>query len=538
MLQFIRKHAQKAVALFFLAILLMGFLTVKGYGLAWDDLGELKILRMALQEYNAILPWDTVYGRALDEMGIQRISESIERDHGICMYYPLFWAVCTDAYSPQQVSLIWRCHTWAIFTLGLFALYAVARRMGFSRLLSITGVLFMLLSPRFFAEGHYNNKDIVLMALTLVLLWQSVRLMETPTWRCGISFALAAGLCAATRVIGIAYCGLFGLMIIAFLWYNRRQTLKIWGIGLMTFALSCGVYILLTPSFLAAPGDFILHLLKNAVGFSRWHNSILYFGEVISYVLTKAPRSYLPVMFAITTPLWMIALLIFSCVHAVRAGWARRISLLEDSRSTVATFCFLSWILPLFACIVLHTLVYNGWRHVYFLYGPMVLCMLYGLKALYNVFSGRVLLQKFLVLGTIACLAWNSAGIAMNHPYQYGYYNLLVPRENRASLLELDWWNLSCTTALDKLLEQTDGIVTVAASDRNTYSGLALGSDYVREPHRVDVIRWGENRQPQYILSNLSYAAIAEYEPAENMRPVVSLSSYGADMTVIYECLP
>ena len=154
MLQFIRKHAQKAVALFFLAILLMGFLTVKGYGLAWDDLGELKILRMALQEYNAILPWDTVYGRALDEMGIQRISESIERDHGICMYYPLFWAVCTDAYSPQQVSLIWRCHTWAIFTLGLFALYAVARRMGFSRLLSITGVLFMLLSPRFFAEGH------------------------------------------------------------------------------------------------------------------------------------------------------------------------------------------------------------------------------------------------------------------------------------------------------------------------------------------------------------------------------------------------
>jgi len=70
-LAYCKKHARAAVTVFFIALLLMGFLTVDGYGRAWDDLSEMNILRMTLREYDLLLPFDTSYGQALEEMGIE-----------------------------------------------------------------------------------------------------------------------------------------------------------------------------------------------------------------------------------------------------------------------------------------------------------------------------------------------------------------------------------------------------------------------------------------------------------------------------------
>ena len=250
---FVKKHARAAVALFFLALLLLGFCTQSGYGRAWDDLSEQNILRMTLREYDLLLPFDTPYSEALERMGVMRISDSVEKDHGTCLLYPLFWAVCRDDLSQMEMTQIWRGYIWCVFTLGLFALYSIARRMGFSRLMSCAGVLMMLLSPRFFAEGHYNNKDIPLMVMVLVLFWQSARLMEKPTLGRVVTFALAAGACAATRIIGAAFVCLFGLMIVIHLAMKRELNRRTIGLGVSAILLSVCVYILLTPSFLRDP---------------------------------------------------------------------------------------------------------------------------------------------------------------------------------------------------------------------------------------------------------------------------------------------
>jgi len=533
-LNFLKIHARQAVAFFFLAILLIGFVTCSGYGRAWDDLSEMKILRMALKEYDALLPFDTPYSSQLQALELPRISESVERDHGICLYYPLFWAVLDDSLPLQQLTLIWRCHTWALFTLGLWSLYAIGRRMGFSRLFCCAGVLIMLLSPRFFAEGHFNNKDIPLMALTLAMLWQTARMMEKPTWKRGLGFALAAGFCAATRVIGVAFCGLFALVLILHLYLTKRLNRRTIGAGLFTAAASAALYLLLTPSFLAGPAAFIEYVLKNAVGFSRWHGSILYFGDVISCAVTKPPRSYLPVFIAITTPVWALALLGTGSICVVREACKKRIRVLAEAPSALLTAAFLGWSIPLLGCVALRALVYNGWRHLYLLYGPMVLCMSWGLRWLWQKAEKKLILRRALAAILCVCLLTGAAGVVLNHPYQYAYYNALVPAENRASLFEPDWWNLSCTNALEKLLAQTQGTLTVGASDRSTRSGLSLAVDYL-DTDRIEVITEADSRTPQYLLANLGYAAIAGFEPDETMKPVVTIASYGAPVTVIYK---
>lgn len=534
-MHFFKKHARLAVALFFLILLLTGLFTIGGYGRAWDDLSEMRILRMALKEYDALLPFDTPYSAYLQGMDLPRISESVERDHGTCMYYPLFWAFASDHFSDSQLTLIWRCHTWCIFTLGLFALYAVARCMGLSRSISCIAVLILCLSPRFFAEGHYNNKDIPLMVLTLMLLWQTARLMKKPSWDRGFCFALCAGLCASTRVIGVAFCGLFALILILHLCCTHRLDRKTLAVGAFVLLLSIVFYMLFTPSFLAAPTVFIEYVLKNAIGFSRWHGSILYFGDIIPCASIKPPRSYLPVMIAITTPLWALALLGLGIFFLVRRLWATRRVFLKSATDALNSAILLSWVLPLAGMAAIRALVYNGWRHAYFLYGPMVLCMAYGLNALWKMLRGRRILRPLLAGSVAVCMAFNAVGIALNHPYQYAYYNALVPSENRASQFEPDWWNLSCTNALEQLLNQTEGIVTIGASDTFTQSGLYLSLGQVEQQERLRPVRMEEALKPQYVISNLGYAAIARFEPSADMTPVVTLSAYGSPITIIYE---
>lgn len=528
---FCSKHAKAGIAVFFLALLLVGLFTAGDYGSAWDDLSEMRILRMALMEYDALLPWDTALGSSLAEMGIERLSESAERDHGICLYYPLFWAVANASLPVRSLTFLWRCYTWLLFTLGMIALYAVARRMGLSRGFACLGVLIVALSPRFFAEGHYNNKDIPLMAITLVLLWQSARLMEKPTYARALGFALTAGLCTGTRIIGGAYCMLFGGMVVCHLWAQRRINRHVMGVAACTVGFSLVFYILFTPCFLTDPPGFIMYLLKNAVGFSRWHGNVLWFGRVIPCSQTKPPRLYLPVMILLSTPLWALVLLAASVPMALCRFRGMGRGLLLDSQNLLRVTVQLAWIAPLIALVGLRAMLYNGWRHAYFLYGPMALCMADSMQALWS--FARTRRRKTLEALCIAlCLTTSAVGIAVNHPHQYAYWNALVPAQNRAALFDLDWWNLSGAEALENLLAQTEGPLVVMASDSYSRSGLIMSCHFLNN-NRITVVDT-EEAQPGYLFSNLSYAASAGFKPEADMKPVVTVSSYGAPVTVIY----
>lgn len=528
-----KRHARAAVALFFAAILLTGFFTMDGYGRTWDDMGEIGILRMTLREYDLLLPFDSPFGEALERMGVERISESVEKDHGSCLFYPLFWAVCRDDLSERELTQIWRCYIWCLFTLGLFALYAVARRMGFSRLFGLTGVLILLLSPRFFAEGHYNNKDITLMTLVLVLMWQSARLMEKQGVGRAAAFAFSAGVCAAMRVVGAAYVCLFGLMIVANLWRSSRLNARVLLLGAGAALASLGFYVLLTPSFLSDPAGFIKYLFENAVGFSRWHGDLLCLGETISTVFSRPPFYYLPVFIAVTTPLWALGLLGVGAGSRLCAVKRLRSEGFHTCENALRTTAFLSWVLPLAACMLLRVLVYNGWRHVYFLYGPMTLCMLCGLETLLR-FASRVRNGgKLVAFGAALCLTVTGIGIAANHPYQYAYFNALVPANERYKQFDMDWWNLSCTNALEELLEKTQGDIAVTASDSRTMSGVVMASNYLGD-ERVTVYGLDRAQEADYLIANLSYAYMEDFVPDEGAEICVAVQSYGSAVTVVY----
>lgn len=541
------RRARLWICLFFIIVLLLGFFTAGNYGQPWDEPDEINILRMNLWQYAIALRADTTAFKAwaarestspirLLETPVP-ISQSQERDHGQSAYYPLASVVMDDALSPAQRMEIWHLYTWVLFWLGALALYFVCRRLGLSRHLSCLAVLMLLLSPRFFAEGHYNNKDLPLFSFCLLCLWQSLRLMERPRWDAAILLGLIGALAANTKVVGLALWGLCGLAVVFHLILQKQWSLWALGIGLLSVLSFIISYVLLTPALWKQPMAFLGYVLKNAIGFTRWKNEVLFRGAVFDTAFQPLPRYYLPYMMLVTTPLWVLLPLgLGQCLVAGRV-FTRRPSPLR----VPLLLCSLLWLLPLAFAVITRTSVYNGWRHFYFLYGPMVALAAYGLSRLWARIRSskpwRVLLPGLLSLS----MAVTGVGMALNHPYEFPYYNPLVLGKDINTFLERDYWNVSIMDVV-RQLEQDPAVrearnpVTIAGVDFWAQAGLdramaVLGSSNLRSVK-------SQNRSPDFWLVNHTYTAFSHWKPSQGMRLKTQILSYGAPLVSVYERVP
>ncbi|MEG2185948.1 MAG: hypothetical protein RR085_01405, partial [Clostridia bacterium] len=257
------RTARALVCLFFAAFLALGLFTVSGYGQPWDELDEMDILRMNLWEYAQRFGLDEAAFLRLSEQEsvsisqLTPISQSMERDHGVGAFYPLAQVVMNPAMPQSTRMLYWHSACWVYFTLGAFALYACVRALGLSRGAGLLAALFLLLSPRFFAEGHYNNKDVVLMSLVLCTLWQGLFLLQKTSYPRGLCFAFFGALAANTKVIGFAVWGLCALFVLgwqlAHLAGERKSLLRCLRVDLVTLLSMLCFYTLLTPALWREP---------------------------------------------------------------------------------------------------------------------------------------------------------------------------------------------------------------------------------------------------------------------------------------------
>ncbi|MEG2208674.1 MAG: hypothetical protein RR065_11260 [Clostridia bacterium] len=531
------------IYLFFFIFLLTGFLTTSDYGQPWDELDEMDILRANLWEYSAQLGLDQSAFKALaaqDTLAISPlapISQSIERDHGISAFYPLA-GIVMDASLPEHTrTLLWRLFCWALFTLGAWALYGCCLELSLPRWAGLLAALFLLLTPRFFAEGHYNNKDLVLMALTLCTLWQSLRLLRKPTFPRALWFAFFGALLCNTKVIGFAIWGLCALFVLLRQLAQHTLTKRVACVGATAFFALLGLYALLTPALWAAPKDFLSYVTTNAAAFGRWDSMLLFRGAVFQWSNSPLPWYYLPYMILATTPLWALLMIGVGqlCALSPIAHAGKR--LFTNDRALSLALCTLLWLLPLGYAMLTRTKVYNGWRHFYFLYGPMLVLAAYGACAIVRALrSRRALLRAFCALLALAML-FTGIGICTQHPYQYAYYQPLLRLGGITGTYELDYWNVSLRNALNQLAAQVPNEpLPIRGSDYFTEVGLkrtlfAMPSEVAE---RFTVAGWD---QPgvRYVLSNTNYAPYASFAPTASMRKTVSLSAYGEELCAVYE---
>ena len=134
--------------------------------------------------------------------------------------------------------------------------------------------------------------------------------------------------------------------------------------------------------------------------------------------------------------------------------------------------------IPLFAIIILNSTLYDGWRHLFFIYPSFLMISLLGLHIIKIFFFKKnknlLLILSFLLLSPT--LIW----MFKYHPYQNVYFNFLAGKDFN-NKFELDYWGLSNVNALKYIAENEDGDINVS---RVGLSDLHLSKAFLSKKYR------------------------------------------------------
>jgi hypothetical protein len=118
----------------------------------------------------------------------------------------------------------------------------------------------------------------------------------------------------------------------------------------------------------------------------------------------------------------------------------------------------IGWLaIPVAGVYIFHSVLYDGWRHMYFIYPAIVLISVHGFKVLFE----RLLHFHFISNGIrIAAGLFLLAGLAepiwfmvRYHPHENVYFNALAGDPlTLGKRFELDYWGLSYKQAVDFIL--------------------------------------------------------------------------------------
>ena len=260
---------EKLIAVIVLVVMAAAGLAVTdGYGVPLDEELELNILSSNVREYALHVPGRLGAKLQNATAGIEPISESDEKDHGISAYY---------AYVPIQLvlgktqykTLAFHMYTFVIFIMGVLALYGIVYMYTHSVWISLFGALMLYLSPRMFGEGHYNNKDMVAMAFVLITMYFGIRMIREKKYRYAVAFALAAAIATNTKIIGAWFYGIIGPVYLVILIVTGELKKRNIGVGLAAIAAYVIFYVILTPAMWSDPAGFIEYIVKYANNFER-----------------------------------------------------------------------------------------------------------------------------------------------------------------------------------------------------------------------------------------------------------------------------
>jgi hypothetical protein len=225
--------------------------------------------------------------------------------------------------------------------------------------------------------------------------------------------------------------------------------------------LTIGLIILFWPILWHNPIEEIINGFENMSHFS-WPSYVLYKGTF--FLAKNLPRDYIPIWILISTPfiqlggfvLGVLGLVIVA-IRFVKANFLKPFraylgGLMSDSLAWLAIVGWL--VLPLATVIILHSVVYDGWRQMYFIYPSLLLIAVFGMKMVYEWLSGYSIALKTLAGVILAAGLLEPLIFAIQyHPHENVYFNLLAgdPATLRQRF-DQDYWGLSYKQGIDYIL--------------------------------------------------------------------------------------
>ena len=347
--------------------------------------------------------------------------------------------------------------TFLIFYLGIIFLYFIIKLLTKDYRYALTGVIFIFLSPRIFAESFYNPNDIPFMTSIITMTYLNLKFLDKLKTKYLYLSILISAIAISLRPMAIY----MPFLVFAYLLYfsrvdliNKKNLIKI--ILIKSFLILI-LSFLFNPSLWMDPFSFILQF-KKALNFDI--AEILYMGEF--YRNSQTPWHYLFIWSIYTTPVFYIILFSFGLTNIILK--LKQLSFNQkknNSNTHKEIFILLSFLIPFSVAALFSKSLLNGWRHLYFVYPFFIIISVIGLNW---IFSSLIKIKKIkiIVQFLIICFLINiSHWMYKNHPYQMVYYNFIAGK-NLQDKFEHDYWGLTNKGAIKNILKKdTQDIIKI-----------------------------------------------------------------------------
>jgi Flp pilus assembly protein TadD len=321
---------------------------------------------------------------------------------------------------------------------------------------AVLASLFLFATPVFVGNSMHNSKDIPFAAAFIMSLYfMMIFLKDLPKvrWSTAVLVTLAIASAMNIRIGGvmlIAYLGLFSIVRSSYLYLNadradRSQLARRLGRSLVPLSLiAIGAYFagqLLWPFGLSNPIVNPFISLKHLSNIDFFDSYSLFEGHWVHR--WEIPWYYVPKWMAITTPLFISALPVVAVIAIVRRRFDAELIL-------HATLMLFAAIFPVAYVIARKSNLYDSWRHLFFVYPPLVVVAA-------TVWDRALASMKGLAKGAaVVCLAAfilePLAFMARNRPLESFYFSPLIGGIRGAfKKYEIDYYGTSLRSAIEWL---------------------------------------------------------------------------------------
>jgi hypothetical protein len=444
-------HREKALLLLWLvANLVIGALTVHQHGMSIDEPNNYRYAADTLDAYPSLFGtlYEPKYNSSYDGHGPAFVTI-------VSILIRIIQSVVPNVFTTD----LWHFSYFITFQLSGLCLYWLIKRW-FNNW-TAWGILSLFITqPILWGHAFINPKDIPFMAFFLASIATGFAMVDgisrqasyaeigmgnsAPTnhasrtlWRPFISqvsggfanpsvwFAgIVLGLTSSIRILG-PYAG--AIVVLYALFRSPRRTP---GILLVYFLIAVITCFLTWPFLWVDPFARFLHGFNVASEFP-WQGSVLFEKKVIE--ATELPARYLPKMMSIQFTETAIILFI---TGAMLATWK-----LFKEKILVPFALILIWLLiPLSAIILSRSVVYDGFRQIFFLIPPLFICAGFAFDWIFD----KLKTVSLRLLALVLMVAPGIFSIITLHPYEYIYYNSIVGGVQGAyEKYELDYWATS-----------------------------------------------------------------------------------------------
>ncbi len=419
----------------FALLLVVGIATYKDYGMGWDE---------PAQRGPGLLSFNYIYH------GSQELFLTPSDNHGAG--YELLLIFIEKGMRLKDPKVIYEMRhivSNVFFLVSVFFGYILILRLFKDKWLALLAFLMIALNPRLYGHSFVNSKDMPFLCMIIVTLALCQMAFEKKNKWLFLALGVACGYATSIRIMGV----MFAVFIIGFLVIDMLADMKkkekpakqLVNMGLFSVAFMFLLYIA-WPYIWKAP------IQKFGESFTKmshfdWHGSVLFDGKIIK--ATEIPVEYFPTWFLISNPpLWLLlgfAGLVFIVVQFFR----KPLPYFQNTPERNYILFVASFIAPIVAVIGLHSVIYDDWRHLYFVYPSFVFMAIVVIHRFWKD-KLRMVLQAVCGVQLAAIVFF----MARSHPFPHVYFNSFVSHEEEylRRHYDFEYWACGYKQGLDYIV--------------------------------------------------------------------------------------